>query len=282
MFINENDIEHFFKEYTKNNVINKGTTDILQYTYSSDINVFSDNLFFVKSKIPKIWENELNSFGYRSDEFIKKHNNKHFLFSGCSNTYGVGLSKDEMWSYRLYNKINEKEQSSGYFNLASGGTGIQYLVINLFNYFKKFGNPNVIFLNLPDQQRFIDYVNKEKQYKNIYYKTNNIESSYFLNHYYYLILEHYCIVNNIKLYSISWSFDQDIGTNTLFKKSNFKTFYTIDYQEMINYISSEKEKYSYKYYDIARDKMHQGVGYNIYWSNFLYEKYLKDNDNIRN
>lgn len=44
----------------------------------------------------------LNSDNFRSDEFIKKHKNKHILFAGCSNTFGEGVEYEKTWAYRLY------------------------------------------------------------------------------------------------------------------------------------------------------------------------------------
>ena len=39
-------------------------------------------------------EKEINSKNFRSNEFIKKHEGKHILFSGCSVTSGVGLFEE--------------------------------------------------------------------------------------------------------------------------------------------------------------------------------------------
>lgn len=247
-----------------------------QYRSSFSINAFDNDLLTIIKQIPLQWENELNSFEYRSDEFIKNHNGKHILFSGCSNTYGVGLKKDELWSYMLYNKILKNETCSGYFNLSSGGTGIQYIIINLFRYFKKFGNPDIIFLNLPNQKRIINYIPEKQNYYNTYYIEDivGLNNALFLNYNYYLILEQYCITNKIKLYSISWDIYGEYNTNILFDKYKFLTFYKIDEEKMINEIADGKDKYNYKFYEKARDDMHDGVGYNIWWSNFLYNKYL--------
>ena len=55
-------------------------------------------------------EYKINSHGYRCDEFTTNHKGKHVLFSGCSNTYGVGLKKEEVWAYKVYNKINKTEE----------------------------------------------------------------------------------------------------------------------------------------------------------------------------
>ena len=61
----------------------------------------------------------LNSDNFRSDEFIKKHKNKHILFAGCSNTFGEGVEYEKTWAYRLYKEISKerliKVENSHYF-----------------------------------------------------------------------------------------------------------------------------------------------------------------------
>ena len=49
---------------------------------------------------------ELNSLGYRCDEFS---NASEFpiTFMGCSFTEGIGLPFDEVWAYHLHKKIIE-------------------------------------------------------------------------------------------------------------------------------------------------------------------------------
>ena len=51
----------------------------------------------------------LNSRGYRCDEFINVHNKKHILFSGCSITAGHSIDIENSWSFLLHNYINVEE-----------------------------------------------------------------------------------------------------------------------------------------------------------------------------
>ena len=106
----------------------------------------------------------INSDFFRSDEFKTAHDGKHILFSGCSVTYGVGLYTKELWSHLLYNKIKNKEKVSGYYNLGTPGTGVFDIVFNIFKYIKNYGNPDVIFIDLPDLSRFYALINSSDQW----------------------------------------------------------------------------------------------------------------------
>ena len=189
----------------------------------------------------------VNSYNFRCDEFTKTHKNKHVLFSGCSNTYGIGLKKEEVWAYKVYNKINETKSCSGYFNIGLKGNNAINSILNVFKYCKKFGNPDIIFINFPSHSRFFNFNAKDLQYMITDY--NNFDQSYYINkltiYNYYFILEQYCQTNNIKLFSFTWD-TQDAhylkknksqmfeSTNNIFKSYNFKTFYYINEEEMLN------------------------------------------------
>ena len=233
---------------------------------------------------------KVNSQSYRCDEFTTNHKGKHVLFSGCSNTYGVGLKKEEVWAYKVYNKINEIEKTSGYFNLGLGGNNIINSILNIFKYCKKFGNPDLIFINLPSQARFFNFKEDDQEYRIIenlgLSEIHHIEKLTFYN--YYLMLEQYCNSNNIKLFSFTWdNYDQHFlkkniekiyeSVNTTFKKYNFKTFYYIDEEDMLNNLFFLKQKYDNEFFDTARDNKHRGTGAHTYWSNFIYNKYLEKN-----
>jgi hypothetical protein len=229
----------------------------------------------------------INSHGFRCDEFTNIHEKKHILFSGCSNTYGVGLKKEEIWPYKVYEKINKEEGCSGYFNIALGGNNIIQCIINIFKYCKKFGNPNAIFINFPHYERFFDFKEDENEYK------ITMNESFYHNYYinkltvynYYFILEEYCKTNNIKLFSFTWDLinkhllSKNIkryynSTNDNFKEYNFKTFYFINVNNLNNNLFLLKNKYDNEFFDTARDKKHRGTGIHMYWSEFIYNKYL--------
>jgi hypothetical protein len=236
---------------------------------------------------------KVNSYDFRCDEFTTIHKGNHVLFSGCSNTYGVGLKKEEVWAYQVYNRINKESSCSGYFNIGLKGNNIINSILNIFKYCKKFGNPDIIFINLPSQNRFFNFDEKEKKYRIVenlsISKIHYIEKLTFYN--YYLMLEQYCSSNKIKLFSFTWdTYDQHSlnkninkfyeSVNVVFKNYNFKTFYYINEEEMLNNLFLLKQKYNNKFFDIARDNMHRGTGAHMYWSDFIYNKYVEENQNL--
>lgn len=163
--------------------------------------------------------NNINSYGYRSDEFKKNHEGKHVLFAGCSYTWGLGLYKKEIWASMVYEKISSEEKCSGYFNLGTPGTCVTNQVYDIFQYCNKFGNPDVIFYCMPGLDRGFDpksipeintisfppfhpnaELMKTEKGKYLY----SIYFSEMINHISYFSLYQYCKSNNIKLYSFTW------------------------------------------------------------------------------
>lgn len=253
-----------------------------------------------------------NSKNFACDEFITNHAKTHILFSGCSITFGEGLSNKDTWAYQTYSKINEDMACSGYFNIAQPGTGIIEIVINLFKYFRLYGNPDHIFLNLPEQARSLNYltINSKETffdgYARKFYDPENFENILLLNYQYYFMLEQYCHSNNIKLYSFSWntealrgeeyvpvnfkklfcdildkSTDKKIlhGTNYIFPLYGFKSFYLYEYENFLKDMSVIE--YNFKgdknLFLISQDGIHPGKGYHMAWFNFIYNIYKEVN-----
>jgi len=219
---------------------------------------------------------EFNSFGYRSDEFIKEHFHEHILFVGCSITYGVGLEKEKTWPDILYKKISKEKKLSGYFNLSVPGSSIFDQVFRIFKYFKEFGHPKHLFLNIPEAMRF--YLNEDKIIYNAIYDNYEYNLLSLLGYQYYLMLDSYCKTNKINLYCFSntnqetkLSFDEILSTN-------FDTYYANNqdkkWQYIFNYHINKKED---KNWDKAKDEKHPGTGYHLYWANFIYKKYKERN-----
>jgi hypothetical protein len=234
------------------------------YSKIKDYDKWKDE--FKKNNI-EIEKNEINFLNFRSDNFIKEHNKKHILFSGCSQTFGVGLKKHELWSYKLYNKINNIEKCSGYFNLAVPGSSIPNIVINLFKYFEEYGNPDTVFFNLPNTERFYNY---DKDTKNFYDSMFSNEYSDFFNllsYQYYFMLSKYCKSNKIKLISFSWH-----EKTTHFMSDKFKDFVRIPNNESISFIF-DKYKKDEDFIITARDGIHLGIGFNDYWAERAYHEY---------
>jgi hypothetical protein len=247
---------------------------------------------FSKSKIPEYdeWDikiknrttvqspEELNLYNYRSDNFINNHDGTHILFAGCSYTWGVGLFEDERWSKIIYDKISKTNSVSGYFNLGLPGSSIIHQVVNMFKYFNKFGNPEIIFFNVPDLCRFYGYNKQNNKFVDSHYTGDALKITSLLSYQHYLMLDTYCKANQIKLFSFSWAYAEK-AQDFLFEEStieNFKSFYKTEYNEIKSFVDNYKQKnINDTYSEIARDKNHLGTAYNHYWANFIYNKYLE-------
>ena len=224
------------------------------------------NVYF-KNKNSWPFENDLNNFGFRSDNFKKDHNGTHVLFNGCSNTFGVGLNKNEMWSTIVNDKIIN---NSGYFNLSIPGTSILNQIVNFFKYFNNYGNPDIIFFNMPDLIRF--YSIKNDVYCDANYNDESLPILKLLAYQYYVMLEQYCISHNIKLYSFSWHEETESFMSLFFNS----TFYNINNKNIAEKLEKYKNKDNEKYLITARDNTHFGIGFNLYWADFIYDKYFND------
>ena len=236
---------------------------------------------YLKKYNLNVLKEELNTLMFRSDEFIENHDKFHVVFSGCSNTWGTGINKEELWAYKTYKLISQDKECSGYFNLGILGSGVSSIIINLFKYFKKYGNPDAIFINFPDTLRFFCYDNLEEKYYDSFYKNDSKEILNLINFNYYFMLEQYCKSNNIQLYSFSWvqAKQRFLFAHEIIEVpfSSFKTYYPIDSKDIYENLNKERElNPNKKYLEFARDKMHPGPSFHNYWSNFIYDKYIKN------
>lgn len=277
----ENPTQEDIMQLTKDDII------LFGYPVNSYVNAFDKHL----GNNPDILaytpnhHKDLNSAGYRSDEFVKDHTGSHVLFSGCSVTFGVGLEKEETWSWNVYRAISESEKLSGYFNLSVPGSSIALSIIKIFKYIRDFGNPKTIFLNLPNSERFLTVVKNNDgdvevaaSYLQIVdgkplvaVSDNSLFFIRAMNFELYQMLELYCLEAGIRLISFSWE-DQtqpdrsNVRTSTILNE--FSTFYN-----MQNYITYDKYLYQYMLKNlkdtsnldsdspllIARDGNHPGI-----------------------
>lgn len=218
-----------------------------------------------------------NEYYYRSDNFLSTHSGKHILFSGCSVTYGNSLHINNTWSKLLYDKISSKEQTSGYFNIGMSAQSILEMIIRAFKYIKKYGNPDIIFLNLPDCFRYYAKDDEENCFMHISraeYEPENfilVKSLALFNYHYLMMFEEYCKSKNINLIYTTW----EIYTEEFLRSTDLENFYILDKDilalKMLEYqAANPKDDYSL----MAPDKKHQGHAYHYAWSEMLYDYYM--------
>lgn len=96
-------------------------------------------------------EYDLNSYGYRSAEFIKS---PKMIAAGCSMTYGEGVPEEARWGNFLAEKL---DASKNYVNLGIRGASVGQIVLNIFAYIEKYGKPEYLFCVFPNLER-IEFV----------------------------------------------------------------------------------------------------------------------------
>lgn len=190
-------------------------------------------------------EYKLNSSGIRCDDFIYKHNKEHILFAGCSISAGIGIDLKDTWCYKVHQNFKE---TSGYFNISLPGGSISEIVFNVFKYISKYGNPNFIFILLPNIARDLRYIKE------------NFINQFVYNE--YLSLNLYCKSNNIKLITSSWSPKE---LSDVLK--DFSTFFEADTSSM----------YQYEGTIIAEDKKHPGTAIHSFWHNEFKDRIVYEN-----
>jgi hypothetical protein len=241
---------------------------------------------------------EYNSELFRSEEFIKSHKGQHILFSGCSESEGVGGNIEDSWTNMLYKKISKEMECSGYFNLSRAGWGWNRIILNSLIYFKKYGYPNIMFILLPNIQRKFDYsidghLNDQGDYmgnwkyiqkypmdsslKNLDPKDLRIFSSPkeynedFVNFLIsWKIFNKVCSDNNIKLFFSTWD---PMDCKNLINLNIFENFLPVNDYNETKYISQYYASNSKKNTDIFKRDGHSGRLTHFIWTEKFYEKY---------
>jgi hypothetical protein len=243
----------------------------------------ADSKMFTHAITPDL---KVNSDGFRSDEFRAEHKENHLLFAGCSNTFGIGLHKEETWSSRfLYMLSDSGEKVSGYFNLSVPGNSVFDSVSSVMKYCNKYSIPDTIFIQLSNISRFYDI----NPLKNTLVTSNisigkKIDEMQGLNsvtrihaYHYLLFLELFCKANNIRLFILSWP-----PLGYFESEPELDNFYDPNINEMSKFITDYVDSHPEDLYSLnARDGLHPGNAHQEYWANVAYKLYnrsVEEND----
>lgn len=240
---------------------------------------------------------------FRSDNFTKKHDGEHILFSGCSETEGAGGNIEGTWSKILYDKISKEKRCSGFFNLARSGWGYQRIINNCLVYFKKYGYPNTLFVMLPNSGRNFYYQEKDttrhpwgykvsvpklfienKEYKKALTETQKQHVEITFSHQQYLenfvnflytwkLFVNFCKEKNIRLIFSTW----DLLDND--NLSNLNIF-----DEYFSTRTPDINAFSKKYFknkdplpeDYRKRDGHRGVMFHTFWAEEFYKRYINE------
>lgn len=217
----------------------------------------------------------LNSSGQRCDEFTKSHSGKHVIFAGCSYTSGESLPYMENWSGRLYNKIKQNNDLSGYYTVAYPGGGIDVIINNIFQYCDIYGTPDIIFMLIPETSRKFSwardrYYSLISPYNGEYFFDSHGGFENALYYSYNLIknLEIFCNKMGIKLIWSTWVEKE----GDFFKTMNFTNYVHITLNDLKKNLTNY-QLISDKYFNMARDNSHPGVGYSDSVSNIFLKEF---------
>jgi hypothetical protein len=226
-----------------------------------------------------------NSYGYRSDEFVKVHDGSHILFAGCSVTFGDGLEPEETWPWLVHNQIAKTSKTSGYFNLSVSGTSISYSIMMIYKYIQEFGKPDIIFFNMPTTERFFSIDEKTMDVvSSIDHADNKFDAdsrvlAAAVHFEMYNMLEMYCKESGIRLISFTWNQMEEKKVSKTATAMVFKDFST--FMDVFQAYSFDKYIDSYVEenlsglslgngikvpYLTARDGMHQGTIHHSFYA----------------
>jgi hypothetical protein len=265
------DEELFYKSpYCKYNYRNSDGYHILDTIPPDEINESHKN----KEVLYKY-----NSEWFRCDNFKKNHDGLHILFSGCSNTEGVGANIEDTWSHMLYTELSKKYKIDGYYNLAKSGSGWQIIAQNFMLYVDKFGAPDYFFILHPDLLRYYVWRDNNSGWN---WTSNGADHKYLFKEHKeqftnwvigFRIFLKYCESIGTKVLWSTWYFQE---TDNIIRTSLFSdTFFPID--RISNQSIKDNNYYSLMDRDDAGNARdgHDGYIQQYHWFNMFKEEIEK-------
>jgi hypothetical protein len=234
-----------------------------------------------------------NSYGYRCDEFVQDHDGKsHILFAGCSEALGEGAVVEDSWPHMLYTRLSKELNTSGFFCLGVAGMGWTDIFSIINQYIDAFGNPDYIFLNLPNSQRYVSYIEDYMSYglsnagayrytvtkpnkKTIKNSTHVIGETNFIPNdisqidldLYIRLFEKVCELKNIKLFWGSWDNRVTEINDRVTDKSKYVVKLFTDSNEIWDIQTKNKNL------SLSKPDGHKGTAFHYSWSEKLYNAY---------
>jgi hypothetical protein len=233
---------------------------------------------------------KINNYGYRCDDITVEDSTNNFIFSGCSNTFGIGVPLESIWAHQL----NEELGGEKFINLGMNSGSHKTIVFDIFRYIKNFGKPKGVFVLFPNMERHIGFnVDKDKNIFVLVYRNPKgredmqkcldaipEDVAFFEFYHTVMMLEDYLEALGIPLVWATW--DKKLNENILRTKGfknhvNTQNFDIFDKTDAIG----KPKKFDNDYWTIARDFSHMGTKSHMFYYQLLIdawrERYEKNN-----
>jgi hypothetical protein len=205
---------------------------------------------------------KINNFGFRSDDITKESVKDNYVFIGCSNTFGLGVPVDHLWSYQL----NSFLKGSSFINMGTRGGNVEVMAYNFFSLVKNFGNPKGVFIDFSNLNRQTEFngIGKNKHISMTYDRNvANTDLMVFSTATLIMSIEEYCRQAQIPLICSSWDpemakvLDRLCDNGDLSSKHFFNQF---DIKLLQSAASNNKPDISTsKYWEKSRDGHRNGL-----------------------
>lgn len=199
----------------------------------------------------------LNSYGYRSDDFLKNHLGLHVLFAGCSITFGDSIPEEYSWARKVFNMLSDIYQISGYYNIGSPGSGLQEISALVEEYCDQFGVPDVLFLNLP-----------------------GLDRGGLLNDCLLTKLKEDLLDKGCEVYDFSWDDSAVLDHNAPAYPKSYK-FYSNDLLKHIYSFDYDCGMYN-SFIMKAMDDAHPGIAEHDFYARFIYNEFINNTGKVPN
>jgi hypothetical protein len=214
---------------------------------------------------------QLNSRGYRSDEFSTSHDGLHILFAGCSVTFGHGLLLEHTWPRMVYDNLSSRVGVAGYYNVSKLGASRIDVLLTIEAYIKTYGVPDIVLINFPNSSR--DWPEEYSYDSPIALKAGHTVEALYEN-----------LVSRISdrggvVASVSWStedLDSSSSKSILFNQETFLSFKSDDLNEYIyNYLrANSSNDYLTRYAMKSMDLAHPGIAEQAFYANLFTQQLI--------
>lgn len=252
--------------------------------YKAENEIVYDDEFYFTYRI--------NSHGYRGDHFkVLDRNNINILYGGCSLTFGEGLPEELTWPYLLTEKIKNQYPSKqvNYYNLSQPGLSISGVSRLCFDYFKKYGHPDYLFLMLPNIMRGLVY-SKHQGYKTIAPNMQSVIADPIVKKYFQNVIPENVWLQAFDLMNIIEQYCESVGITLVWNATDREIWKQLNYKFFVNKIEDQYSLIKPKtikitnelkmpdnilnlpYWECARDGSHPGSAWTTSQAESYYNK----------